>query len=311
MAEIKQDHASDPRRNTSEYSIDELSITKYSKTKWGLMAPAVRGKRPGVVDWLIVQDPENMLFDSNQFNLKSNKPRYEFYHNNSPTVFIPPTDSIEDYFKLSSRSMNRETADGSFYQKQQDFLQATAKEQDPSEIHQDQKGLFHFEDYSQSEVNPDAIDVGDDRIEDLPVFVDKNDIDCLSVNDPGKHSDLMSCDHCGGDRPWYRPLERGVRALRPGGIDEGIDSECCDPVLDDVRSCSECGCPRCNSQSTAYRKTKDPAYRCNNCGLEFSKTIDRTIEDGCPRSRLFWSCRHCGKATRAPFAGIPEDLLPE
>lgn len=190
-----------------------------------------------------------------------------------------------------------------------------SKSRDPSTVHEDQSGLGAFEDATQETVNPDAV-AYDERLDDLPVFLDDNEIPSIHANDPTR-SGPEYCDHCGEHRPWGAPLERGVDALRDGNGRDGNPSYShCNPNVVNVRSCDCCGCPRCLAKSIRHRKTKEPTWACSNpnCGIEFSHPVERPGEvrddkTADYRERLYWECVSCSEPTKAPFPGIPEDML--
>jgi len=171
-----------------------------------------------------------------------------------------------------------------------------------------QHSLQEFRSATQVEVNPDAVEVDDERIEDLPAFVDADRVGALSKFHPDSGG-KFECDHCGANHPWGAPLERGVRGGRPGGIEEGNpDYEHCDPGEVDIKKCDCCGCPRCASKSLRFRSgTED--FACNQCSLEFEYPVSIDGHEDATREKLLWECEFCGEATRAPFTGIPVDLL--
>lgn len=183
-----------------------------------------------------------------------------------------------------------------------------SKTRDPSTVHPNQSGLQAFEDFNQVDVNPEVIEA-DERIEHLPAFLPEDETPNVSKYDPTTGA-FDECNDCNGKDPWLFPLERGVDALRPGSIEDGNPDFSHQHECDDPKRCEVCGCPRCNAKSTEYRSTLTPAYRCNSCELEFHNVVKRERDDD-QRARLHWRCRHCGIATKAPFAGIPEERLPE
>lgn len=316
MESIIEDHAEDPRIDTADCSIDDVTLREYSQTAYGLLTPGRGRKRSGVIGWVDLTQQFNELTDTSGSNVRPPGDLHATYHPEPPR-FLTPYQDISDYFRINPYTtadpftrVNWGSLDNA-YTPLPDYLESTVPTQDPTDLHDDQAGLSAFEDATQAEVNPEAIDPLDASLDDLPAFIDADDRDdCLGTYNPNKNSGTMQCDHCGEEHPWYRPLERGVRSLRPGGITNGTrEFKCCDPVEDEVRSCETCGCPRCNALGISHRSTKTPAYRCNTCKLEFSHPIDRTTADGAERARLFWLCRNCNDPTRAPFAGIPEDLL--
>lgn len=187
-----------------------------------------------------------------------------------------------------------------------------SKTRDPTTVHDTQTGLRAFESLTQEEVHPSAIPA-DERIEDLPAFLpDDHDQHVKSRKDSTTGS-LDECDHCHAEDPWLFPLEKGVNALRPGGPRDGnpefsSEHEC----PGEVKKCEECGCPLCATRSIRHRVTHvgtdKPTYACNRCDLEFDHPVSRLPDGDAERSRLIWRCE-CGGATRAPFSGIPEELL--
>ena len=185
------------------------------------------------------------------------------------------------------------------------------KTRDPSTVHPDQRGLREFTGHTQADVNPDGGDV-DPRLDHLPAFLDDDDVRVHSQNDPSLHAGLDVCDQCGATDPWEEPLERGMGRVRDGGPRDGNpDFNYVDPSTREMKRDPETGCPFCTSKSTRHRKTKTPAFVCNNCGLEFEHPVRRERDDDGERVRLFWRCGECGQSTRAPFRGVPEELIPD
>lgn len=176
-------------------------------------------------------------------------------------------------------------------------------------------GQHRLKDYrgaTQEEVNPDAIPA-DELVDDLPAFIDLDNTTEITkkAKDPTTGS-LNECDHCHEPEPWHHPLERGVHGVRPGSPDEGPPNrEPCES--DDIKLCECCGCPFCGGKSIRHRMknagTDDPTFACNSCKHEFDNPVERPDGSDAERTRLFWRCGECGAATRAPFDGIPRDLV--
>lgn len=88
--------------------------------------------------------------------------------------------------------------------------------------------------------------------------------------------DIEKCEWC-GDEPdsfdihhtWSRDL--GRKWIRASDI-AFVQSNAYDPTLTHDRE----ECPSCSKKDYYKRKTKEPAYRCSNCGDEFEepKTVD-------------------------------------
>jgi len=320
-----KEHRNDRRYRTETVNDDDLELQSYGSNRYAmLMCPVPRRDRrfAGAVGWLEINSYLRSMFTVKAAQCTH---QYDYYHEQDES-FISPLEDVIDYFDIASHwrtltldpndsmwylSRDRPPESSAYYTRPDWPATADIETRDPTDVHDDQAGFDAFAGATQEEVNPDAIPADHPALKDLPAFIDAGERDdCLGIYHPEKNSEKIECDHCGGEHPWYRPMERGVRALRPGGIDDGnSDFGCCDPVLDDVRSCEECGCPRCNALGISFRKTMSPSYRCQTCGLEFEHRVDRQADDDAKRARLFWTCRHCQRPTRAPFAGIPEELL--
>lgn len=179
-----------------------------------------------------------------------------------------------------------------------------AKTVDADTVHQHQASLKDFRNATQADINPDSIEQDDDRLDSLPTFLDDDEFESVSKYAPGTGGPRV-CDHC-NEPDWHSyPLESGLDALRPGGIEFGDpDHDACH--ADHIKGCECCGCPRCNGISIEFRVNSQD-YRCNGCDLRFSHPVPRQ-SDG-ERACLYWQCGECGMATQAAFTGIPEDLL--
>jgi len=180
------------------------------------------------------------------------------------------------------------------------------KRVDPDSVHEQQAGLKDFRDAKQSDVNPDAIDQSDDRLDSLPAFLDDDEFESVSKFAPGTGT-YGECDHCNSEDWWSHPLESGIDALRPGGIKHGDpDNDPCH--ADKIKGCDCDACPRCSGLSIEFR-VKSQDYRCNNCDLRFSHPVPAPSEFDGERGKLYWRCKHCGRECQAAFVGIPEALL--
>lgn len=324
MPEIMQEHREDGFRNTrtTELGIDDYSLRKYSAQKLGLMTPPRGFRKPGCVGVIDISPPgvyiegrDPKTDDPTVPNITRSTGWRGTYHPEAP-LFISPRQSCRtiDYYDIyPTRTSLRD--DGwpttnfndidNVYNLLPDYVEADAETLEPSDVSDDQTGLTQFESVTQAQQNPAALDA-DDRIEDLPLYLpDDHDQAIKDKQDPTTGA-LDECDHCHSEEPWHSPLERGIDAVRPGGIEDGSpDHDTCD----DPKKCDCCVCPRCHGTSTPARTTMTPRHRCNNCELEFEHPVDGTLDDDAKRARLFWRCSECGAATRAPFGGVPEDLL--
>ena len=332
IANLVEEHREDPRYDTRDCEEDQLTVRNHgTETTLILYTPGRDGKFPGVVGCFDLSEHFNELTENGLTDAFISDNYREHYHAPAPMFIAPRGEDVTDYFDFeteitkdfvieTSRKLPRSNwpsdsacpdPDSAYYVRPDWKREADAEQIDPNEVHNDQTGLDHFEDLTQAEVYPDAIDPKDARIEDLPAFIDTDDRDdCLSKYDSNKHSDPMVCDHCGVEEPWDTPMERGVRSLRRGTVTDGDpDYDHCDPVNEDTKACHLCGCPRCNSKSISHRSTLDPEFRCNNCELEFEHPVKRQPGSDAKRVCLYWLCRNCQKPTQAPFAGIPEALL--
>lgn len=329
--ELIEEHRKHPRydTDTDAYTVDDLTVQEYHGGE-GVLPVATPGsgrKFPGVVGYFDYSEMLNEATPNGWTTAFISDNHREHYHPPGP-AFIDPVQNIEQWFTIRShnaafRRLPRTSwprdadapAEDSLYWSRDlhtpDWARkATADRIDPTDVHEGQAGLTAFEDATQADVNPDALDPEDARLEDLPAFIDAAERDdCLNKYDPAKNSVKSQCDHCGGEDPWLVPLERGVRSVRDGGITEGNpDYDHCEPEDGDIESCACCGCPICGGQSISHRKTRSPSYRCNTCKLEFEYPIELPSEEG-ERARLYWRCKHCRKPTMAPFPGIPTALL--
>jgi hypothetical protein len=195
------------------------------------------------------------------------------------------------------------------------------KTRDPSAVHETQSGLAEFEDIDQADVDASATSDADGRLDGLPVFLPESELPDGPVVTDASLTGPDRCDECGASHPWSEPLERGLNGVRDGSaVDGNSDYEHCDPEAfsSHIIDCHCCGCPACGAKSIRFRKTKEPAWACNNptCKSEFNYPVARPdvlrsdVEtDEEKRARLYWECKSCGGATQAPFIGIPADLL--
>lgn len=179
-----------------------------------------------------------------------------------------------------------------------------SKTVDPATVHEQQAALKDFRHVTQADINPDSIPQADDRLASLPAFLHDDEFESISKYAPGTGGP-QQCDHC-NEEDWHsHPLESGIDALRPGGIEFGDPNhDACH--ADHIKGCECCGCPRCNGISIEFRVNSQD-YRCNGCNLDFSHPVARESEG--ERACLYWRCGACGMTTQAAFVGIPEDLL--
>ncbi|WP_254837890.1 hypothetical protein [Natronomonas marina] len=329
--ELIEENRKDPRYDTDmdTYTVDGLTVQEYlgGEGILPMVTPGSGRQFPGVVGYFDCSEMLNEGTPNGWTTAFISDNHREHYHPSGP-AFIDPVQNIEEWFTIRSHSAasrrlprtswphdaDAPREDSAYWSRDlhtPDWArEATTDPIDPTDVHDRQAGLTAFEDATQADVNPDALDPEDARLEDLPAFIDAAERDdCLNKYDPAKNSVKSQCDHCGGEDPWLVPLERGVRSVRDGGITEGNpDYDHCEPEDGDIESCACCRCPTCGGQSISHRKTRSPSYRCNTCKLEFEHPIEFPSEEG-ERARLYWRCKHCRKPTMAPFPGIPTALL--
>jgi len=331
IEDLIEEQRSDPRYDTNRdaYSLDDLIIRKFggSRETIPLATPGSGRKLPGVVGYFDLSEYFNESNTTSSITEYVSNSHREHYHPPAPK-FLDPLQDIEDWYTIQTYSTPLKPFQRPSWSPDADAppenswywssnlhtpdwgREAVADQIDPTDVHDQQQGLSEFEDVTQAEVNPDALDPEDARLKDLPAFIDADERDdCLNKYDPAKNSVKSQCDHCGGEDPWLVPLERGVHGVRDGDIREGNpDYSQCEPEERDIKYCSCCGCPLCGAKSISHRKTRSPSYRCNTCELEFEHPIELPTGEG-ERSRLYWRCKHCRKPTKAPFPGIPTELL--
>jgi hypothetical protein len=301
--EMLRDHRNDPERNTSDRHIDDLKLRALNRsgTKIGLYAPGNRRQLKGMVGWVRFPDTPKIRFPAGG-------------------VYNPETDSEDDLdgWVLSSDKFDESAEDTSDADSDTDsgmwddvdkdwvdyMWEREEKRVDPESVHKQQTGLRDFRGATQSDVAPESIEQSDERLDSLPAFLDDSEYEEVSKFTPGTGGP-GECDHCNAENWWSHPLESGIDALRPGGIEHGDPGhdQC---HADEIKGCSCCGCPRCTGKSIEFR-SQSQDYRCNNCGLEFQYPVPRDSLG--ERAKLYWRCSNCGRECQAAFVGIPEDLL--
>jgi len=333
VAELAQEHRNDDRRDTRDYPDDDLDLRRTTRSKWGLYTPGTRYRRQALVGWFDVSAIHNELvetgdprvvepgtvtqsvnYPSKALNGKLHRWHERHGRPTGDSMYRSQDDQTLDGFILSSDQSNGKPEDkadhkpGMWDDVDRDWVDymriRDSRSKDPETVHNNQTGLRDFRSARQADVNPDSIDQSDARLDSLPAFLDDSEYEEVSKYTPGTGGPFV-CDHC-NEEDWHsHPLESGLDALRPGGIDHGDpEHDACN--ADYIKGCDCCGCPKCNGRSIEFR-IKSQDYRCNNCDLEFGYPVARK-SDG-ERARLYWRCGECGMATQAAFAGIPGDLL--
>lgn len=326
-AKIIQEHREDPTRDTDDCREADIEIRKLMQAPtgntFGVYTPRrSRWKRPGMIGILElsgtrapkVVEPGNVTRSVDYPSEALNGVLHRWYDTHGrPTGGVYRSEDPLDGFIIFSSDQAEDTEDDEsdmWDDVDRDWVDymriRESKSRDPETVHENQTGLRDFRSARQADVNPAAISQPDPRLASLPAFLDEGEYTEVSKYTPGTGGPLV-CDHCNSENWWSHPLESGIDALRPGGIEHGDPD--CDPChADDIKGCPCHACPRCSGLSIEFRVNSQD-YRCNNCDLEFGHPVPAPSEFDGERGQLYWRCGECGRETQAPFVGIPQALL--